>query len=336
MKRCLIVLGAWACALPAVSPAQHAGHAPPPEPGFVVPGDAHAGQGEAAQESQPTTAEDPHAAHAPTPEARDDTYAGHAKETAGADAPPLSPPPPRAWQGPEHAATTVFDAALFERKRLQKLIAEHGGYVTGTVLADRLEYRAQDGDDGYRWDAQAWYGGDFDKLWIKTEGEGEFSERAGQAEIQALYSRAIGPWFDLQAGVRHDFRPEPERVHLVLGLQGLAPYWFEIDAALFLAEAGDLTARIEAEYDQRITQKLILQPTVELDFSADDVPEIGLGSGLSSLEAGIRVRYEFVPEFAPYLGVEYERSFGGTADFAREAGENADGWSVVLGVRSWF
>ena len=144
-----------------------------------------------------------------------------------------------------------------------------------------------------------------------------------QAEVQALYSRAINPWFNLQGGVRYDFQPNPERAHLVLGIQGLAPYWFEIDGALFLSNKGDLTARFEAEYDQRITQKLILQPSIEFDLAAQDVPELGIGAGLSTAEVGLRLRYEFVPEFAPYIGVEYERAFGNTADFARAAGEKA-------------
>lgn len=154
--------------------------------------------------------------------------------------------------------------------------------------------------------------------------------------MQALWSHAITPWFDVQAGARYDFRPEPERGHLVLGLQGLAPYFFEIDAAAFLSDERDLTARIEAEYDQLITQRLILQPRVELDLAAQDVEEIGIGAGLSSVEAGLRLRYEIVPEFAPYFGVSYERAVGDTANFARDEGEEVDTWSVLIGLRAWF
>ena len=151
-----------------------------------------------------------------------------------------------------------------------------------------------------------------------------------------LWSHSIDPWFNLQAGIRYDFRPDPQRAHLVLGIEGLAPYWFEIDAAAFLSNKGDVTARLEVEYDQRLTRKLILQPRVEFDLAAQNVPEIGLGSGLSSAEAGLRLRYEIVPEFAPYVGVAYERAFGNTADFRRAAGEKAGGWSLLLGVRTWF
>lgn len=194
----------------------------------------------------------------------------------------------------------------------------------------------RDGSDGYAWDAQGWYGGDINKLWVKSEGEGSFGESPEQAEVQALYSRAINPWFNLQGGVRYDLQPSPGRMHLVLGIQGLAPYWFEIDGALFLSNKGDLTARFEAEYDQRITQKLILQPRFEFNLAAQDVAELGIGAGLSTAEAGLRLRYEIVPEFAPYIGIEYERSFGNTADFSRGAGKKAGGWSLVTGVRLWF
>ncbi len=255
---------------------------------------------------------------------------------ATADAPPVAPAPPEAFSGPEHAGATIFDPQLFERKRQEELIAEHGGYVTWLFLADQLEYRVNDGRDGYKWDLQGWYGGDYNKLWLKSEGEGSFGESPEQAEVQALYSRALDPWFNLQVGVRHDFRPDPERTHLVLGIQGLARYWFEVDGSLFLSNKGDLTARFEAEYDQRITNKLILQPSIEFDLAAQDVPELGIGAGLSTAEVGLRLRYEFVPEFAPYIGVEYERAFGNTADFSRAAGENVGGWSLVTGVRLWF
>jgi copper resistance protein B len=213
---------------------------------------------------------------------------------------------------------------------------EHGEMTTFKLLMDQLELRIRDGRDGYGWDAQAWVGGDLNKLWLKTEGEGAFGEAPERAEVQVLWSRAIDPWFDLQLGIRHDFRPDPERTHLAIGVQGLAPYWFEVDAAAFLSDNGDVTARVEAEYDQRITQKLILQPRIEFDLAAQDVPELGIGSGLSTAEAGIRLRYELVPEFAPYVGIEYERALGDTADFRRSSGEKAGGWNLLVGLRAWF
>jgi copper resistance protein B len=221
-------------------------------------------------------------------------------------------------------------------KRAERLIAEHGGYTGYMVLLDRLEHQLGEDFDGFAWDGEAWYGGDYNRLWLKSEGEGEYDGGLESAEVQALYSRALTPWFNLQAGVRYEFRPEPERAHLVLGLQGLAPYWFEVDGALFLSDRGDLTAHFEAEYDQRITNRLILQPRLELDLAAQDVPELGVGSGLSSVEAGLRLRYEIKREFAPYVGVEYQRAVGGGADFARAAGENAGHVAFIVGLRSWF
>jgi copper resistance protein B len=213
---------------------------------------------------------------------------------------------------------------------------EHGDIRAYRILFDRLELQAQDGRDGYAWDAEAWYGGDRDKVWLKTEGEGRFGEAAEHVEAQLLFSRAIDPWFNFQAGVRYDLRPDPQRAHLVLGVEGLAPYRFEVDGALFLSTKGELTARFGAEYDQRITRRLILQPRVEIDVSAQDVPELGIGAGLSSAEAGVRLRYEFEPEFAPYVGVSYRRALGRTADFSRAAGEDVGGFSLLLGIRAWF
>ena len=218
----------------------------------------------------------------------------------------------------------------------------HGDLDTWRFLIDRLEVSLRDGGEGYAWDdVQFWYGGDINRLWIKSQGEGEFGGDLENVEVQALWSRAITPFFDLQAGVRYDVEPSPSRGYLVLGVQGLAPYWFEVDAAAFVSNKGDVSGRVELEYDQRITQHLILQPNVELDFALQDVPELGIGSGLSTGEIGLRLRYEFFPEsapavVAPYVGVQYERAFADTARFARAAGEDVGGWSIVLGVRTWF
>lgn len=213
----------------------------------------------------------------------------------------------------------------------------HGAAVISYVEGERFEYQSNDGDPLFLFDAQGYYGGDLNKLWIKTEGEYDFSADAfEEAEAQALYSRAIGSFWDLQAGVRHDFAPGEDRTYAVLGAQGLAPYLFEIDAALFLSDKGDLTARIEAEYEFLLTQRLILQPRAELNFSFQDVAEREIGSGFSTLETGARLRYEVRREFAPYVGVAWSRKVGGAADFARAAGEDVGGVSAVAGVRFWF
>lgn len=329
--------------------AQHAGHdeheapAAPPAADASCPPE-HAAMGHCTSAAAAPKPETPvaqprsgldHSAHEPPPPA--DPHAGHAMPNAApAIAPPVAPPPAEAYSGPEHAADEVWDRRLMAEKRATELIHAHGGFSGYMVLVDQLEYRAVKGGDSYAWDGQAWFGGDRDRLWLKSEGDVAFDGGLENAEVQALYSRAIGPWFNLQAGVRYDLRPQLDRAHLAVGIQGLAPYWFEIDAALFLSDRGDLTARFEAEYDQRVTNRLILQPRVEFDLAAQDVAAIGAGSGLSSLEAGLRLRYEFKREFAPYFGVQYERRLGGSAEFARAAGTDVGGWALVIGLRSWF
>lgn len=244
--------------------------------------------------------------------------------------------PARAFEGPRHAADAIWGAEAMAPSR-QNLARENGGMRTGSVLIERLEGRiaADGGEDGYVWDAQAFYGGDINRFVLKTEGEGEVGGSLEDAEIQALYSRAIGPFFDLQAGVRFD--PEPDtRGHLVFGVQGLAPYMFHVDGALFLSDRGDLTARLEGEYDQRITQRLIVQPRLEVELSAQDIPERGIGAGITKIEPGVRLRYEIEREFAPYIGIEYEAALGETADIARAAGEDSDGLKLLVGIRAWF
>ncbi|MBU2606026.1 MAG: copper resistance protein B [Alphaproteobacteria bacterium] len=212
----------------------------------------------------------------------------------------------------------------------------HGATREFYVMADRLEFQSADEGDALVWDGNAWYGGDLNKLWIKSEGDYSLeTHEIEDAEVQALWSRAISPYFDLQGGVRYDLEPKG-RTHAVLGVQGLAPYWFEVDAAAFLSSDGDLTARVETEYEFRLTQRLILQPRVEAEFSAQDIPELETGSGLTSLDAGLRLRYEIVREFAPYVGVAWQGSFGGTADYLEAAGEESDRTVFVAGVRTWF
>ena len=265
----------------------------------------------------------------------------HSQHGATADksvpgAAPEDAVPARAFEGPRHAADAIWGADAMAPSR-ENLARENGGMRTGSVLIERLEARiAADGDEGgYVWDAQAFYGGDINRFVLKTEGEGEFGGELEDAEIQALYSRAIGPFFDLQAGVRFD--PEPDaRGHLVVGVQGLAPYMFHVDGALFLSDRGDLTARLEGEYDQRITQRLIVQPRLEVELSAQDIPERGIGEGITKIEPGVRLRYEIEREFAPYVGIEYEAALGETADIARAAGEDPDGLKFVFGLRAWF
>lgn len=244
-------------------------------------------------------------------------------------------PPPAAFSGPKHAADLVYDPQVMAEAR-EELRAGLGRFRLYKVMIDQLEARIHDGRDGYLWDAQGWYGGDINKLWIKTEGEGRFGEKTAEAEVQALWSHAITPWFDAQAGLRYDFQPDPERGHLVLGLQGLVPYLFEIDTAAFVSDDGDVSARLEAEYDLFITQRLITQPRAEINLAAQEVRDLSIGSGINDVELGLRLRYQFAREFAPYVGVQWERKLGETADFARDKGEHIGGLFFITGVRIWF
>jgi len=315
----------------AQTPDPHAGHAMPAKPAQAA--DPHAGHGVKA------TAADPHAGHA-MPAAPADPHAGHAapdSQTAptmtGAQLPVGDAPPPA--PAADHLADAVHGRASMDRAR-DMLQLEHGGARLSKTMIDMLEVRPDKGPDGYAWEGEFRYGGDIDRLVLKSQGEGAFGERLEQAEVQALYSRAIGPYFDLQAGVRQDLQPRPRRTYATVGFEGLAPYWFEVEGALFLSNKGDLSARFEGSYDLRLTQRLILEPRVEVNVSAQEVRELGVGAGLSDAEAGLRLRYEIRREFAPYVGVHYERKFGDTADFARAAGEGRDDVRVVAGVRAWF
>ena len=252
---------------------------------------------------------------------------------SGADI-PLLPPPPEAGSGPARAAIPIWGEEAMNEAR-QELIRETDGGKRLWIQGDRLEYRAREGTDGYLWDVQGYYGGDIDKFWFRSEGEGAFGNKVESAEVQGLWSRAIAPFFDFQAGIRQDLTG-PKRTYGVVGFQGLAPYKFNILGAAFLSNTGDITARFEAELDQRITQRLILTPRVEVNLAAQDVPELSIGAGIDRIEPGIRLRYEFVREFAPYIGIAQGWKVGRSADFARAAGEDPSVTSYVVGLRFWF
>lgn len=181
----------------------------------------------------------------------------------------------------DHYADRIYQNGAMADSRAM-LHNEHGGSTSSMILFNLAEYQVRNGRDGYRWDGEAWFGKDLDRLVVKTEGEGAFREGVDSAEVQALYSRALDPYWNVQAGVRYDFKPNPSRTYATIGIEGVAPYWFETEAAVFLSNKGEVLGRIEGYYDQRLTQRLILQPRVELNLSAQDVPETRIGSGLSN------------------------------------------------------
>jgi copper resistance protein B len=348
MKRILLTLLAATAATPAL--AQHSGHAqpsPPPAPATTCTPE-HAAMGHCTMPPAPppppaATCTPEHAAMGhctPAATQQADPHAGHDMAPAAAADIPVAPPPPEALGGPAHAQDLVYDPREAGRSR-SEMIREHGGMSASKFLIDQAETTFGERGEGFAWDAQFWSGGDIDKLWLKSEGEGTFGEALEHGEVQALYSRAIDPWFDLQAGLRQDFGAGSGRTHLALGIQGLAPYWFEVEGTLFLSTKGELTARFEAEYDLRLTQALILQPRAEIDLSLQDMPDIHIGAGLSTASLGARLRYEFFPKsgpavIAPYVGVEYEQAFGETANYREAEGEQAGALRLLAGLRIWF
>jgi copper resistance protein B len=257
------------------------------------------------------------------------------KRSAPVTAPTVeTPPPPEAGNGPPRAADAIWgaDAMRASRRDLQQ---SHGDFPLTWFQADRAELRLHGGAQGYLWDVQGYTGGPTRRFWFKSEGEGAFGQPIDDAEMQLLYSRAITPFFDLQGGVRQDFAGQ-DTTYAVIGVQGLAPYMFEVDGAIFMSQRGDITARFEAELDQRITQRLILQPRAEVNLAAQDVPELGIAAGIDSAEIGVRLRYEITREFAPYVGVEQSWRTARSADFAPAAKDDVNQTAFIVGVRFWF
>jgi len=203
------------------------------------------------------------------------------------------------------------------------------------VNIQKFELQDADNNNPLVIEADAWLGKDLNKLWVKTEIE-RVNGITEEAELQLLYSKALYPFWDLQMGWRRDFEPQPKRDWLVLGLLGLAPYMFEVDAALFIGESGQLAFRLDAEYEYLFTQRWIMSPEIEMNIYSKDDVETGIGSGLANLNAGLRLRYEIRREFAPYIGVNWNRQFAGTADISKAAGDTISDTRLVLGVRGWF
>lgn len=217
----------------------------------------------------------------------------------------------------------------------------HDNQIIWFLLFDQLEYRLQEGADTLTWEGQGWVGNDYDKIWFKTEGDQKITgDNGGQTEVQLLYSRLITPFFHFQVGGRFDYiygeGPDPSRFFGVIGVQGLAPYWFEIEPTIYISEDGDISARIEAEYDLLVTQRLIAQPSFEINAAIQEVEEFGIGEGVNDAELGMRLRYEIKRQFGPYIGVSWIRLLGETADIARREDEEVDNLAFVSGVRIWF
>ena len=211
----------------------------------------------------------------------------------------------------------------------------HDRYVTFKALFDQLEWQYLHDKHGLRWDNSSWIGGDVNRLWIKTEGEA-VDGVVDAADVRLLYGRTFSRWWEWFGGVRQEIRPAPAETSFAIGLHGLAPHWFEVDAMAAMATDGHVSGRIEVEYEALLTNRLVLQPLVELSLSAGDDAERGLGAGLTTAEIGFRVRYEVRRELAPYVGVVWHRKLFGTADYTKAEGGDIGGWHFVAGVRTWF
>lgn len=258
-------------------------------------------------------------------------HSGHGVAPTAADEVGHAAPPP---VPSDHPADTFWDKARMAKARAG--FSQEGRFRGDALIADRLEYRPRNGKDGYAWQVMGWLGGDIDRLSFETEGEAVFGEPLETGEVRAAWRHALDPWWNFELGVRQDFGAGPDRTYGVVGVEGLAPYWFEASVHAFVSNKGDVHFRLEAEHDMRLTQRLILQPSLEIDAAAQDVPELGIGAGLEKIELGARLRHEFSREFAPYLGLHWERKLGETARLARADGEASSQLSAVIGLRMWF
>ena len=213
--------------------------------------------------------------------------------------------------------------------------AAHDRAVSYFVLFDQLEWQAAEGANGVSIDSRGWIGRDRDRLWFRAEGDGE-GGRVGEAQTHVLYGRQFARYWDLVGGIRQDFRPGPAQTWAAFGVQGLAPYWFDIEATGYVGASGRTHARFEVEYELLFTNRLVLQPLFEAELVGKSDPERGVGAGLSTTDLGFRLRYEIRREFAPYLGITWSNKWGKTADFAEAAGEDTGGARFVTGLRLWF
>ena len=229
-------------------------------------------------------------------------------------APAVTPPPSSGDAVPSMAAHGMHDDA-----------------IASYLLFDQLEA----GEGTQSWKAQGWLGTDLQRVWLRSEGERR-DGRLEHADVELLYARPVSAWWDLLAGVRHDLGGGGTRDFLAIGVQGLAPYKIEMAATAYLGGSGRTAARIELEYEARLTGRLALQPSIEANLYGRSDPQRGLGAGLSTLESGLRLRYEFTRRFAPYVGVVREHAFGGTADLRRADGHPVADTRFVVGLRTWF
>lgn len=248
----------------------------------------------------------------------------------GGSSAPADARDPHAYSGGYQLGTGLY--AVGQQRSL--MMADEHKFAS--LLVDRFERGHSNGGNSNSYDAQAWYGDSYNKLTVKAEGE-VAQGRVEDARTELLWAKAFHPYWDVQAGIRNDISANgPSRNWLAFGVQGLAPYWFNVDATAYLGTEGRTALRLLTEYELLLTQRLILQPRLEANVYGKDDPEVGVGSGLSSATFGVRLRYEFSRQFAPYIGIEHSARFGRTATLVRNAGGDAQQTQVVAGLRFWF
>ncbi|QLF93720.1 copper resistance protein B [Pseudomonas sp. ABC1] len=284
-------------------------------------------------------AHDEHAGHAQhtAPAAHEHGHEHSAHEAPGSSHEHSAPP---STHGSHHQETQthvppVTDAdraAAFPQLRAHSM---HSGSLNGQLLVDQLEWQDADAGSTLAWDIGGWFGGDVDRLWLRSEGE-RITGKTDHAELQALWGHAVGPWWESVLGLRQDFKPGSAQTWAAFGLQGTPLYGLETEATTFLGEGGQSALRLGAEYDLLLTQRLVLQPSAEANLYGRTDERREIGSGFSDLQLGLRLRYEIRREFAPYIGVDWQRHYGNSADLRRAHGEDAEEARLVLGVRFWF
>ena len=317
-RACNLVLAvSMALALPAR--AQHAGHAPP----AAAPASPAPSQESPPASPQATPAGTDHAVM--DHDAMDHAAMGHAP--APADAVDLAVP-----RTPTPLPTDADRAAAFPEVHAHHM---HGTRPHAYWLLDRLEVDDGDHGRGTAWEGSAWIGGDVQRLWLRSEGHAR-DGRLERGDLEALYGRGVRAWWDVLAGVRHEDGEGPSRTWAAFGVQGMAPFKFEVSATAYLGQGGRSAARLEAEYDTLFTDRWILKWRAEASLHGQADPALRRGAGLSTLEAGLRLRYEVTRRFAPYVGIEHERAFAETATLRRADGEAARETKIVAGLRMWF
>jgi copper resistance protein B len=244
-------------------------------------------------------------------------------DDAGSEAAHVPPDPPQHHMGDMPYPTMASMMQMDDRER------------TGMVLLDQFEWRRTAAGNAAVWDAEGWYGGDDNKAWLRSEGD-RIAGTTQNARADLLWDHTLARWWSVQAGGRRDFGAGPGRTWAAIGVQGLAPDWFNTEATFYVGEQGRTAMRLKAEYALLFTQRLILQPEGEANLYGKSDPARQLGSGLAELEIGLRLRYELRREFAPYIGVVWARQFGTTAAYVRQAGGNPHEVRLVAGLRAWF